>query len=90
LNSAASVERIWRGRSSFADGLFAAGDFLENFGQQPFAVFDYPLLVAGRAKMATLARKRQKIFVAAFVASNPGEAASQIAAIQIPIFSFSF
>ncbi len=35
--------------------------------------------------MAAFARKRQKIFVAAIVASNPGEAASQVAAVQIAV-----
>ena len=58
------------------------GDFLENVGQKPFAVFNDPLLMARRTKMAAFARKRQKIFVAAIVASNPGEAASQVAAVQ--------
>ena len=42
-------------------------------------------LVLEKSGMAALARKRQEIFVAAIVASNPGEAASQVSAIRIPV-----
>ena len=69
----------------YAEDPVSAGDFFKNVGQKPFAVFDDPLPVARGAKMAAFARKRQKIFVAAIVASNPGEAASQVAAVQIPV-----
>ncbi len=69
----------------YAENPVSAGDFFQNLCQKPFAVFDDPLLVARGAKMAAFARKRQKIFVAAIVASNPGEAASQVAAFQIPL-----
>ena len=73
----------------YAEDPVSLGDFLENVGQQPLAVFDDPLLVAGRAKMAAFARKRREIFVAAMVASAPGEAASQVAAVQKEINNFS-
>jgi len=60
-------------------------NLIEDLRQKPLAVFNDTLLVTGRAKVAALARKRQEIFVAAMVASNPGEAASQVAAVQISI-----
>ena len=46
---------------------------------------DHPFLMAGRAKMATFARKGQKIFVTAISASDPGKPVFQNPAIQIPI-----
>ena len=61
------------------------GDFLEDLVQKSFAVFDDPLPLARGAKMAAFALKRQEIFAAAIVASNPGEAASQVAAVQVSI-----
>ncbi len=69
----------------YAEDPVSVRNFLENVGQQPFAVFDDPLPMARGAKVAALARKRQKIFVAAMVASDPGEAASQVAAVRIAI-----
>ncbi len=69
----------------YAKYLVPAGDFFQTVGQQPFAVFDDALLAARGAKVAALARKRQEIFMAAIVASNTGEAASQVAAVQIAI-----
>jgi hypothetical protein len=69
----------------YAEDPVPVRNFLKDLCQKPFAVFDDPLLVARGAKMAALARKRQEIFMAAIVASNPGEAASQVAAVQIPV-----
>ena len=69
----------------YAEDPMPAGDFFQDVGQQPFAVFDDPLLVARGTKAAALARKRQEIFLAATVASDPGEAASQVAAVQVSI-----
>ena len=69
----------------YAENPVPVGDFFQNVRQEPLAVFDDPLPVARRAKMSALARKRQEIFVSAIVASNPCEAASQVAAVQIAI-----
>jgi hypothetical protein len=58
-------------------------DLLEDIHAEPFSELYDTLLMAGGAKMATLAGKRQQIFMAAVFAFHTGKATVQIAAIEI-------
>jgi len=60
-------------------------DLLEDIRAEPLAEFHYPLLMAGGAKMATLAGKGQQIFMTAVFAFHACKAVVQIAAIEIAI-----
>jgi hypothetical protein len=44
---------------------------------KPISELNHPLLMTGRAEMSALARKCQKIFMAALSTSDPGEAVAQ-------------
>ena len=52
---------------------------------QPFPEHNHPLLMAGRAEMPALARKRQEIFMPAIATSYPGKTQMQIPAVQISV-----
>jgi len=52
---------------------------------QPFPELNHPLLMAGRAEMLALARKRQEIFMPAIRAPHPGKPQVQIPAVQISV-----
>jgi len=66
-----------------AEDKMTVRNLLEDIRAEPFPEFHYPLLMAGGAKMATLAGKRQQIFMAAVFAFHAGKAVVQIAAIEI-------
>jgi alkanesulfonate monooxygenase SsuD/methylene tetrahydromethanopterin reductase-like flavin-dependent oxidoreductase (luciferase family) len=59
------------------------GDLREDIHAEPFAELHHPLLMAGGAKMATLAGKRQQILMAAIFALHAGKAVVQITAVKI-------
>jgi hypothetical protein len=60
-------------------------DLLEDIHAEPLAEFHHPLLMAGGAEVATLAGKRQQIFMAAIFALHTGKAVVQIAAVEITV-----
>jgi len=49
------------------------GSLFYNLPAHPFAKLDYSLLMAGRAKVAALIGKGQKIFMTALPTSDPGK-----------------
>jgi len=53
------------------------GDLFKNLSAHPFAKLNHSLLVTGRAEVSALARKCQKIFMAALCTSDPGKAVAQ-------------
>jgi len=60
-------------------------DLLEDIHAEPLAEFHYPLLMAGGAKMATLAGKGQQIFMTAVFAFHTGKAVVRIAAVEVAV-----
>ena len=56
-------------------------DGFERLRAKPFPELHHPLLMAGGAEMPALAGKRQKVFMAAIRAADPGKAAVKIAAV---------
>jgi len=63
----------------------AVRNCLDHFLAEAFSEFHDPLLVAGRAEVAALARERQKILVPTVLASNPGKSIMRITAIKISV-----
>jgi hypothetical protein len=63
----------------------AVGDCLDHFLAEPFAKFHDPLLVARWAEVPTLARKCQKILMAAVSTFHTSKAIVQDTAIKIAI-----
>jgi hypothetical protein len=60
-------------------------NLFEDIHAQPLSEFHHPLLMAGWAKMATLAGKSQQIFVTAVITFDTGKAVVRVATVQIPI-----
>ena len=63
----------------------SVGDLFKDIHAEPFPEFHHPLLMAGWAKMATLAGKSQQIFVTAVITFDTGKAVVRVATVQIPI-----
>ena len=63
----------------------AMGDLFQNLSAHPFAKLNHSLLVAGGTEVSALARKCQKIFMAALCTSDPSKAVSQNATVQITV-----
>ncbi len=61
------------------------GNPLQNFFAKPLAEFYYPFLVAGRAKMSSLARKGEQKFMPAFSTFYSCKTVMEDAAIKISV-----
>ena len=68
-----------------AEGDVGVGDRLQDFFTEPFPEFHHPLLVTGRAKMAALTGKGQKILMTAVPTLNASETVVEDAAIKITV-----
>ena len=61
------------------------GSLFYNLPAHPFAKLDYSLLMAGRAKVAALIGKDQKMFVTTLLTSDSGKAVTQNPTVQIAV-----
>jgi hypothetical protein len=61
------------------------GDGFDDLFEEPLAELDHALLVAGGAEVPALAREGQEIFMAASIATDPGEAVLEDAAVEEPV-----
>jgi hypothetical protein len=59
--------------------------FLDYFLAKPFSKFHHTFLVAGRAEMATLARKGEQIFMFTVLTSYSCKSIMGITTIKIPV-----
>ncbi len=73
-----------------AEDPVAVGYGFNDLLEKPLAEFDHTLLVAGWAEVPALAREGQEVLVAAGIASDPGEAVLEDAAVEKPVDDVSY